>query len=46
MTVIDGVPCSVFCENCYDFSLSPLKRNMINSVPGGKRLMALDGDAA
>lgn len=45
-SVIDGVPCGVFYGNYYDFSPFPLKRNMINCVPGGKRLMALDGDAA
>lgn len=37
MTVIDGVPCGVFYENYYDFSFFPLKSNMINCVPGGKR---------
>lgn len=49
MTVIDGLPCSVFYKNYYDFCLFPLEKKkitMINYVPGGKRLMSLDGDAA
>lgn len=49
MTVIDGVPCSAFYKNYYDFCLFPLEKKinaMINCVPGGRRLMTLDGDAA
>lgn len=52
MTVIDGVTCGVFYKNYCDFCLFPMKKNktkpttMINRVPGAKRLMTLDGDAA
>lgn len=49
MTIIDGVPCSAFYKNYCDFCLFPLEKKingMINCVPGGRRLMTLDGDAA